>query len=575
MIQKIFIAKRHIPQLIAVIATVLIIQNPLSAQNTIWGSWIDFGWTPEYSGAIFKYNLDEDKLEVIYEFPEDQSMGASPDQGLLAKYGYVYGCARYGGEHEEGVLFCIDIQTGEFHKLHDFEYVWPGQEPNGDLVAYNGKLYGTAFWSGIWSYDLATNEFKMEHNFRKQRDFVQGSTPFCGLRIYNDKLYGVNKEGGIYDLLQPGGSSFYNEGTIFSFDPNQSEFEKLGDFRADLIGADPQRKLLFIDGVAYSTTIGTRTDHNDNNHESLSSLYMYDTHDSTFQTLIKFEDICKGKSFFIPTELYHYKDKIIGIETESNTLFSMNIHTKEVQTTQLSIDIRDIQGLKGDTLFIIKDFPGLHYYTYNLKTGNLQPLNIEESKFKGGDLFGNGICFPTNKERQQITDFQTTTVIDLAYNNTIQLSATTDSNLPVTFTSTDPSTITISNNTATFTEAGTFEIVVQQNGNDDYYAALPVKKEIYVFDSSAFNEPLSLETNNTENISLFPNPARDYFYVSADKNIRSVSILNLSGKVLLSKENLGGTLPNRISVSNISNGCYIVRVVSEKSKYYKKIFINN
>lgn len=72
---------------------------------------------------------------------------------------------------------------------------------------------------------------------------------------------------------------------------------------------------------------------------------------------------------------------------------------------------------------------------------------------------------------------------------------------------------------------------------------------------------LSNNTFDLSKLSLYPNPVKDVFHVSFDKEITSVTVYNLLGQEVLSKT----TKANHVAVdlSKFSNGTYIVKVTSD------------
>ena len=68
-------------------------------------------------------------------------------------------------------------------------------------------------------------------------------------------------------------------------------------------------------------------------------------------------------------------------------------------------------------------------------------------------------------------------------------------------------------------------------------------------------------------ISLYPNPAKEGFYINAGETETQVSILNISGTRLILQPIQGKTY---IDISSLSNGTYIVKVGNEVQKLIKQ-----
>ena len=61
-------------------------------------------------------------------------------------------------------------------------------------------------------------------------------------------------------------------------------------------------------------------------------------------------------------------------------------------------------------------------------------------------------------------------------------------------------------------------------------------------------------------INIFPNPAKDKFFVECE-NLSTITLFNMFGKEVLSQKNANGK--SGINVSHLPNGIYYVRVISE------------
>jgi hypothetical protein len=68
---------------------------------------------------------------------------------------------------------------------------------------------------------------------------------------------------------------------------------------------------------------------------------------------------------------------------------------------------------------------------------------------------------------------------------------------------------------------------------------------------------------NASNLTIYPNPAQNEVFVTGVKNITNVQILSLDGKVVMSEQ----TNNNRIDVSSVNDGMYILRVISGNEVY--------
>jgi len=83
-------------------------------------------------------------------------------------------------------------------------------------------------------------------------------------------------------------------------------------------------------------------------------------------------------------------------------------------------------------------------------------------------------------------------------------------------------------------------------------------------------EVLSLEGNALKlDVIIYPNPTDNYLFIEGNKNPISISIYNLLGAEVIVKSNT-----NKIDVSELSNGVYIIKISDGVSQIDRK-FIKN
>ncbi len=86
-------------------------------------------------------------------------------------------------------------------------------------------------------------------------------------------------------------------------------------------------------------------------------------------------------------------------------------------------------------------------------------------------------------------------------------------------------------------------------------------------------EQLSINTNQQNEISIYPNPASDYIYFNAGNktlNNITISIFDMSGKKLIDKRIISN---NRFDISSLTQGCYLIKIENNGKSYFKKITI--
>lgn len=68
-------------------------------------------------------------------------------------------------------------------------------------------------------------------------------------------------------------------------------------------------------------------------------------------------------------------------------------------------------------------------------------------------------------------------------------------------------------------------------------------------------------------LSVFPNPSSDYIYISVDEKT-NIKIYNLAGKMVYNKSLSNDN--NKIDISFLKNGVYIVNINNSKTNYYSR-----
>jgi uncharacterized repeat protein (TIGR03803 family) len=132
----------------------------------------------------------------------------------------------------------------QYETLVSFEG-YNGAKPDGVLVYYRGKLYGTteaggAYTGGTVFSVTPSGDETVLHNFGESAD---GADPKGGLTFVNGTFYGTTYSGGSHD-----------HGSVFSITPAGDErvIYSFGDHGGD--GANPDAGLTSVDGVLFGTT---------------------------------------------------------------------------------------------------------------------------------------------------------------------------------------------------------------------------------------------------------------------------------------------------------------------------------
>ena len=95
--------------------------------------------------------------------------------------------------------------------------------------------------------------------------------------------------------------------------------------------------------------------------------------------------------------------------------------------------------------------------------------------------------------------------------------------------------------------------------------------------SNTYNQPIGFTENAAMEASfhIYPSPASDHINITSAKNTDvSVNISNILGEILVTQElSLFGK--QKIDVSQLPNGAYIVSLKTTNGSLTKKIIVNN
>ncbi len=209
--------------------------------NTLYGTTYTGG---KYNlGSIFQITTAGD-FTILYSF---YSNGAGPSSSLIQDdQGNLLGVTCLGGKYNGGIIFKFMAATSQLTNLASFKPGETGNCPQGNLVNYNGSLYGVTLDGNgtIFQFSFNTQLLRNLYSFTDSSD---GIYPVGGLTLGQDGyLYGITESEGIYDY-----------GTIFKFGTESGDFQTLFSFdNTHSSGANPVGALIFgNDNIFYGTTL--------------------------------------------------------------------------------------------------------------------------------------------------------------------------------------------------------------------------------------------------------------------------------------------------------------------------------
>ena len=179
-------------------------------------------------------------MRSLYSFTNGID-GADPYAGLVLSGETLYGTAAEGAGAGHGAVFALNTNGSGFTNLYSFTNGIDGGSPFAGLVLSGDTLYGTAIGGGnagigsVFTLNTNGSDFTNLYSFTNG---VDGADPFAGLVLSGDTLYGTASQGG--------GAG---NGTVFALNTNGSGFTNLYSFTNGIDGAYPFAVLLDFSGV--------------------------------------------------------------------------------------------------------------------------------------------------------------------------------------------------------------------------------------------------------------------------------------------------------------------------------------
>jgi hypothetical protein len=151
------------------------------------------------------------------------------------------------------------------------------------------------------------------------------------------------------------------------------------------------------------------------------------------------------------------------------------------------------------------------------------------------------------------------------------LTATSNSELTITYTSSDPTVATVSGNTVTIVGAGSTTITASQIGNGNYNAATAVTQTLTIESSTTTNTAGALESNAIE---LFPNPTSGNSKVQFENSFENIliTIYTLEGHPIYTKR-IGSIInaSTDIETTSLTQGVYFVEIKTNQGTLVKRL----
>jgi uncharacterized repeat protein (TIGR03803 family) len=429
------------------------------------------------TGVLFEYDPGTNSYVNKLSFAGAPD-GRNPNNKLtLAANGKFYSITLQGGTGDYGTVYEFDPVTLVFSKKADFTKS-NGAYPVGALAnASNGKLYGTTQRGGandqgvIFEYDPATASISNQFDL----DFNTGTFLFNGLiATPNGKLYGASRDGGTN-----------SRGALLEFDPLTNSVTIIYSF-AQATGATPTAALtLGSDNNLYGVANGGA--------QSAGVVFKYDLATSTYTKTAEFNSI--GAVFPRSSLTNATNGKMYGLTLFGNTGAGGVLYEYDPVTAAL-IDRYDFPS-SGTTGFSPRGTMTLSsngklygmtqgggannlgtFFEYDPATSAFNQL-FELNGSNGANPSYTGLTLLTQTKTSQTITFNP--LKPKKYGHApFKLHATASSNLPVSYTSSDPAVATVSGKIVTITGVGETIITASQPGDATYAPATPVTQTLTI-----------------------------------------------------------------------------------------------
>lgn len=451
-----------------------------------------------YLGVIFEFDPSTRVYKKKWNF--NTATGANPTGNLvLGPNGKLYGMTNSGGANGFGVIFEFDPTSGVYLKRVDFATT-NGFIPLGNslVLATNTKFYGMTNGGGSFGFGVIFEFDPLTGVYKKLIDFdgvARGKFPHGDLiEATNGKFYGITINGGNND-----------QGVLFEFDPSTSIYTKKIDFQRLVNGAYPFGSLV----QAKSTKLYGRT--------GLGGVA---------NNGVLFEFDCTTGSLIVRAE---FNATITGNEARGAMVESTNGRLYGMNSTGGAFNAGVL-------------------YEYNTESGALTKKH-DFNLSTGGEPRGSLIVVTRAKEKlNQAITFNP--IGSKTFSNTpLVLMASTTSNLPIEFTSSEPTIASIQGDRLTMLMAGTVTITAEQSGDATFNPAVPVSQRLLIeraeqtirFDSISTkvvgDSPVVLVATSSSGLPLT--------YISSNPMVASINknvatILNM-GSVVITAAQLGNS----------------------------------
>ncbi|HAA11268.1 MAG TPA: hypothetical protein DCE41_06020 [Cytophagales bacterium] len=567
------------------------------------------------AGVLFTLNPADGEFSVIHHLID--TLAAEPHGAFAWAEDELWATASAGGSSGDGAVFSFNPATSTFTQRYAFDGT-TGKLSHSRLTHSQGLLWGTTQEGGdngdgvIFTINPSKSDFQVVHHFDDQ----QGRDPFSGLVEANGKLWGLTRNGGTEDFF----------GALYSIDTDGTHYTKIHDFDLDETnGAYPYSELTVLGDSIWGTTRNAgmdgrgnffSVDNTGNNlkfyavtqdegtepyHATLLPIFTKD------DQLISFgvDDKVYGDAPFVldaselsgnpilysssnPSILSISQDTLAtilgtGEVTLTATQAATEVYREGMDETTLIIERASLTATAQDTTTTygsaIPTFSIVYegfVYEETESTLNSAPTASTTATaasdagsypitLKGGEADNYLITLAegtfTIDKADQTINFSLPSPVDVL-EETIALSATATSGLPVAYRSSNVAVVSISDTTATLLDRGQITITASQAGNTNFNAAEDVTRILVVTDVTGLGEPIPT-------MQVYPNPARDYIQLTEPAD--ELRWYTLEGQLLTTQAAPG----LRIEISQLPSGTYLLLMRQGEQWKYAQVQVKD
>ncbi|WP_299888532.1 T9SS type A sorting domain-containing protein [uncultured Lacinutrix sp.] len=221
-----------------------------------------------------------------------------------------------------------------------------------------------------------------------------------------------------------------------------------------------------------------------------------------------------------------------------------------------SFDPNDKRCLEGNEIELDKVGEYLHYMIRFENTGTASAVNIVVKDIIDETKFDMASFIPLHASHNFVTRIQNNNEVEFIFENI---------NLPFDDASNDGYVVFKIKTHNTLVVGDTFS-----NEAEIYFD--------FNFPIITNNETVTVVTNNLSveefeypNVSIYPNPVKEVFFVNTNSKVNTVLVYNINGQIVKEIKLLDHAIENKVEVSDLAKGIYFVKLNTDKGEFIKKL----